>query len=149
MKNLIVLFIVVLCGCSLTAPSAPPSVNETSAARPQLSDRVKFIENYVTFRRSYDQLEYEIIYHNNAGSMVPGPSDWDIKILAIVPAKEIDDWIPADATRFDEPPPQWVKKLSGNIPVNGLTQWYRIGSLEIGVDRAQSTIAYRNTTIPD
>lgn len=75
MRTLILLLVVALCSCSLSVPSQPPSINETSETRPQLSDRVKFVEKYVTFRRSYEQLEYDITYHNNSGGMIPGPSE--------------------------------------------------------------------------
>jgi hypothetical protein len=83
-----------LTGCSSNAPSGPASVAETSETRPRLEDRVEFIERYVTFRRTYRKLAYAVDYQNNSGGMVPGPSDWDIRLVAVVPAEEIDDWIP-------------------------------------------------------
>ncbi|MGB6013734.1 MAG: hypothetical protein WBG32_03310, partial [Nodosilinea sp.] len=60
-----------LIGCSPNGSSGPPSANETSASRPQIKERVKFIEQYVTFRRAYDELEYDMFYQNNGGGMVP------------------------------------------------------------------------------
>jgi hypothetical protein len=149
MRVLFLLTTVALCGCSTSPWSGPKSVKETSAVRALLSDRIEFIENYVNFRRSYDKLEYVVLYQNNGSGMVPGPSDWDIKILAVVPANEVAEWIPAKATRSQRQPPSWLKTMSGNIPVTSITEWYQTGSSVTGVDRATSTIAYRNTTIPE
>jgi hypothetical protein len=134
-------------GCSSKAPSGPASVSETSKARARLKDRVEFIERYVTFRRTYLNLEYAVDYQNNSGGMVPGPSDWDIKLVAVVPAEEIDDWIPEGAARADHAPPKWVESVPGDIPRDKVTEWYRKGSsMAVGVHRETSTVVYRNST---
>lgn len=146
MKNLLTIFLVVFCGCS-DPPSGPQSVVETSAARPKLVDRVKFIENYVKFRRNYEKLEYDVVYQNNGGGRVPGPSDWDIKLLAVVPADEVSEWIPPSAAAAEAQPPAWLTDMPGDIPVAEVTEWYHWGGADIGVDRTNSAIAYRNTTI--
>ncbi|MEO0869948.1 MAG: hypothetical protein AAFY17_16230 [Cyanobacteria bacterium J06642_11] len=144
--RLLLIASVLLWGC--TTSSGPTSVKETSAARPELSDRIDFIEQYVTFDRSYNQLEYDITFQNNGGGLVPGPSDWDIKLLATVPENELAEWIPENATRVDDDPPEWVNAMAESVSVVGITEWYRAGGLEIGIDRSTSTIAYRNTTTP-
>jgi hypothetical protein len=147
MRKLFLLTAIALFGCSMSPLSGPKSVKETSAVRALLSDRIEFIENYVNFRRSYNKLEYVVLYQNNGSGMVPGPSDWDIKILAVVPANEVAEWIPAKATRSQIQPPPWLNTMPGNIPVTNITEWYQTGRSVIGVDRATSTIAYRNTTM--
>lgn len=133
-----------MCMVSCGGQSGPPSTSQTSVALPQIRDRIEFIEEYVTFRRSYSQLEYDIVYHNNSGGMVPGPSEWDIKIRAIVPTEQITDWIPTDVLSSDEQSPQWLRQIPGTIPVDGVTEWYREGRIEVGVDRTKSIVAYRN-----
>lgn len=148
MRSSLALILVIFLGCS-NVPSSPLSVQETSAARHKLGDRIKFIENYVTFKRNYNKLEYDITYQNNSGGIVPGPSDWDIKLLAVVPASEIAEWIPTNATRVNAQPPNWLIQMPGSIPVTGMTEWYRTGNSEIGVDRATSAIAFRSTTMPN
>jgi hypothetical protein len=148
MRSLLALIFVIFLGCS-NVPSSPLSVQETSSARPQLADRIKFIENYVTFKRNYNKLEYDITYQNNGGGIVPGPSDWDIKLLAVIPAAEIVEWIPTNATRVNAQPPKWLIQMSGSIPITDMTEWYRTRNSEIGIDRANSTIAFRSTTMPN
>lgn len=146
MRAFFVLLIVLLTGCSPDTQSGPKSVSELSTARPQLTDRIMFIEQYVTFTRAYLKLEYDVEYHNNGGGMIPGPSDWDVKILAVVPADEIDEWIPAGTSKTDKDPPDWLLVMPGNISTNNVTEWYTRGNSVVGIDRKTSTIAYRNTT---
>ena len=124
----------VLCaGCSNTE-SGPASVKETSAARAELADRIQFLENYVTFRRQYEQLDYDIMYQNNGGGMLPGPSDWDIRLIAVVPESEIEAWVPKDAEKKINVSPTWLQDLPGTIERDGIAEWYRSSGRVIGID---------------
>ena len=136
-----------MAGCS-SSPSGPASVEETSAARADLRDRIQFIERYVAFRRDYKNLEYEVSYQNNEDGMVPGPSDWDIRLIAAVPPGAVDLWISANLQRIDGSQPQWLGDLPGSIEKNGITEWYKNGGTEIGIDRERSIVAYRNSSTP-
>lgn len=137
-----------LAGCS-KSQSGPASVAETSAARANIGDRVRFIENYVTFRRKYEKLDYDITYQNNGGGLVPAPSDWDIRLIASVPQAKIDDWVPAGAEKTDGPSPDWLKGMPGSIERDGITEWYRKSGTVVGIDRERSIVAYRNTSTPE
>ncbi|HEY9827223.1 MAG TPA: hypothetical protein V6D19_17435 [Stenomitos sp.] len=144
--------VMVLASCSEmpsgTASSGPASVTETSAVRANLADRVQFIEKYVTFRRKYKKLDYDVMYQNNGGGIVPGPSDWDIRLIAVVPSAEVKDWIPAGAKKIDASSPEWLKDLPGSIERDGIREWYRKSGTIVGIDRARSIIAYRNASTP-
>lgn len=135
-------------GCS-NEVLGPTSVDETSVARTGLADRIQFLENYVTFRRQYEKLDYDIMYQNNGGGMVPGPSDWDIRLIALVPESEIQAWVPAGIEKIDTPSPAWLKDLPGTIERDGITEWYHNSGTVVGVDRERSIVAYRNTTTPE
>lgn len=139
---------IVLMGCS-SSQSGPESVTETSIARAELTDRIQFIEKYVTFRRTYEKLDYDIMYQNNGGGMVPAPSDWDIQLIAIVPKTEVDDWVPANVQKSDVSAPEWLEGLPGGIERHGITEWYRKSGTTVGVDRQRSIVAYRSTSTPD
>jgi hypothetical protein len=144
----VVLLAIVLSGCSRKAPG-PASVTETSVARNGLADRVRFLENYVTFRRRYEELDYAIEYQNNAGGMVPAPSDWDIRLIAVVPKADLEAWVPAGAEKKDGPSPVWLTELPGTIERDGFTEWYHKSETVIGVDRKRSIVAYRNASTPE
>ncbi len=135
-------------GCS-KPPAGPPSVKETSAARAELTDRIRFVETYVRFKRTYEKLDYDIMYQNNSGGMVPGPSDWDVRLVAVVPAAELDKWIPANAEKSEGPPPAWLTSLPGDIERDGIREWHRQSRVMVGLDRAKSIVAYRNLSTPE
>lgn len=142
------LMTIAFCGCTTTDPG-PASVRETSTARRGLPVRIEFVEKYVTFRRQYEKLDYDIFYQNNGGGLFPAPSDWDIRLLAVVPRIEIDAWIPENAEQKERPSQDWLKDLPGSIERDGISEWYRVGGIEVGIDRERSVIAYRNTSTPD
>jgi len=115
----------------------------------ELADRIQFLEKYVTFRRTYEKLDYEIMYQNNGGGMVSAPADWDIRLIAVVPETEIDDWVPAEKEKSDPSAPAWLEGLPGGIERQGITEWYRKSGTTVGVDRERSTIVYRSASTPD
>lgn len=123
-------------------PSGPPSVKETHSARPNLSDRIEFVETYVTFRRTYEQLEYSVWFQNNSGGGIPGPSEWDVHLVAVVPSDELSDWIPDGATAM-KAPPAWSTSLD-EIDTAGVAEWHQLGSATVGLDYENSVVVYRN-----
>ena len=38
---------------------------------PTLAERVAFLQQYVTFRRTYETLDFDIMYQNNGGGSLP------------------------------------------------------------------------------
>lgn len=146
-KLLVALAAITLSSCS-SAPSGPASIQETSEARSELKDRVAVLEKYVTFRRTYETLDYDIMYQNNSSGMVPGPSDWDVRLVAQVPRSELEQWVPEGATKFDGSAQDWVTQVPGSIRRDGITEWHRSGGTIVGIDRDGSIVAYRNSSTP-
>ena len=128
-------------GCSAER-SGPPTVNTSSESQLELTERIRFLEQYITFRRRYNQLEYRVQFLNGGG-LVPSPSEWDIKILAVIPKEDIQEWIP-HKIQPSKTPYQWISDIPGDIPTAGITEWYQDEQRTIGIDRANSIIAYRN-----
>lgn len=144
--GLAAVFLLLLAGRRLALLSGPRSVDETSESRRELSDRTAFIDRYVPFQRTYLELEYDVEFHNTSG-VPPGPSDWDIRLVARVPAEELDDWIPPGANRVEGPPPDWLETVPGAIPTDGIHEWYEVeplGYTNIGIDRQNNIVAYRD-----
>lgn len=130
-----------MAGC--VGNSGPQSASETSAARPKLTDRIKFVERYVKFRRTYKNLEYDISYVNG-GSFPPSPSEWDVRIVAIIPPGEIEKWSIEGKLDATARTPDWVAATAQSIDVNLLTEWYTDGNRTVGIDRKNSVVAYRS-----
>lgn len=57
-----------------------------------LSEKQEFLECYVKFRRSYDDLHFHLSYIDGGSGMVPSPTEWNVRVLSVVPAGEIDQW---------------------------------------------------------
>lgn len=141
-------------GCAILAvayfvvggtPSGPPSTATSSEKFATLEEKTAFLEKYVTFRRSYKKLEYLIIYHDNGG-FLPGPSDWDITIIAHVPRKELGVWI-YDTKPSAEPVGDWLPYFPRTIDLSGVSEWFSSERVLVGLDRKMSIIVYRNSTL--
>ena len=144
MPRLVILFFAsALIGC--TGNSGPPSVAETSANKELLGDRIEFVETYVKFRRQYNRLEYDIFFQNNGG-IPPGPSDWDIRLVADVPPGDLTDWISQGMTPGISPVDSWHQKIANEIDISNVTEWYIDGGRSVGIDRDNSIVVYRNHT---
>ena len=107
--------------------------------------KLDFVEQFVTFRRSYTQLEYDIQFQNNGGGRLPGPSDWDVRLVAEVPVAEIDDWLRAGPGKLSAKPElAWLADVPGTIDTSGISEWYGDGKVTVALDRAKRVVAYRN-----
>lgn len=136
-----ILLTAVLVGC--TGPTGPASTDTSSDSLPSLGERVEFLQRYVTFRRGYVDLGFQIVCHNNNGGMVPGPSDWDIRLVATVPPAELDDWVPAGEASLPTADTQWLAGVPGAESAAGIVEWYTSPGRVVGIDRQRSVVAYR------
>jgi hypothetical protein len=138
---MIVLALSLLTGCK---PSGPASTHTTSGKFQTLAERTALLNQYVSFRRNYETLDFDIDYQNNGGGGVPGPSDWDIRLIATVPASEVGAWIPVGAKRRTTTPSvDWLKSVPTTLDLSGLDEWYGNDKQTVGIDRQRRIIAYR------
>ena len=135
---------VVLAGCK---PSGPATTHTQSSAFATVAERTRFLNQYVTFRRTYETLDFDILYQNNSG-MTPGPSDWDIRLVATAPASELQAWIPANVNASKPPDTAWLKTVPTTPDLSGVTEWYVDGKRIIGVDRTRRIVVYRLSSMP-
>ena len=144
--SILLLFVFAVVGCK--ASSGPPSTSQTSATTRGLAERIKIVETYVNFRRQYEALEYSIDYENNGGGMVPGPSDWDIRLVAQIPGPELEDWIGANMKPDVTPHKPW-HQFGTEIDVSGVDEWFRNGGRVVGIDRENRIVVYRANSFGD
>jgi hypothetical protein len=130
-----------LVGCG--GPTGPASTDVSSDSLPSLERRVEFLERYVTFRRGYRDLGFHITYKNNNGGLVPGPSDWDIRLVATVPPDELAAWVPVGVAKTERADVSWIVGVPNAERAAGITEWYVVGRKVFGVDRERSVVAYR------
>jgi hypothetical protein len=131
--------LLLLC-CSTPEALGPASTHTSSSAFATLPEKVAFLEQYVTFRRHYRELEYGVFYQNNGGCP-PGPSEWDVTIIARVPPDELAAWT-ADMKPVATRPPE-LYKLASELDIRGVDTWYEASGKVVGVDRERAIVIYR------
>ncbi|MET0286743.1 MAG: hypothetical protein ABW352_19840 [Polyangiales bacterium] len=124
-----------------SAREGPASTNTSSSAFATLPEKVAFLERYVTFRRHYLELEYGVFYRDNGGGLLPGPSEWDITIIARVPASELAAW--HEGMKPSETQPPELANLASALDTRGVDTWYQALGKYVGIDRAHVLVVYR------
>lgn len=143
-KGLLIGAVLLLTSCS---QSGPPSVRSSSADAGfvTLSDKVEFVEQYLSFRRTYEALDFVVFYQNNSSGLVLGPSDWNIQLVAKIPKAEIPRWTEGlnavTAANTD-----WLEYLPGEIDYSGISAWYASDNRLVGVDKVNAVIVYKNSS---
>ena len=122
---------------------APVETVKRSTDFATLAERVAFLERYVTFRRTYRTLEFQVVHANHSGGVVPGPSEWDIRLVATVPAEELEAWIPAGVVAQSDPREPWLAEVPDAPMAGEFPQWYEEARRSVGVDRKGNRVAYR------
>ncbi len=132
--------VLLVAGCG---QSGPPSTNTSSKKFATLADKVAFLQKFVRFKRNYRQLDFAIQYSNNSGGLVPGPSEWDVRIVAVVPPGELTAWT-SGLTPATSPATGWLADVPTPIDHSAVTQWFQKGGVVVGVDKRNSVVVYRN-----
>ena len=79
--------------------------------------------------------------------MVPGPSDWDIRIVAKVPENELPKSIPGYAKTNTNPDFSWANEIATTIDFSGDFEWFQSGNAFVGVNKSKSVILYCDSTM--
>jgi hypothetical protein len=135
---------ILISGCK---SSGPASTQTNSSGFPTVTERAKFLHQYVKFRRTYETLDFDISFLNGDG-MAPGPSEWDIRIVATVPESEVQDWVPAGVSASTAPntrDTEWLRSVPTTLDLSGVSEWYVEGNRVVGIDRARRIVVYRNS----
>jgi hypothetical protein len=135
-----VLLVFSMAGCG--GSRGPASTDTSSASFPTLAERVEFLQRYVTFRRGYRELDFNIVHRNGGGGAVPAPSESDIRVVAVVPPGELASWVPAGVTASASADRAWLAVVPGGERAAGITEWYVGPTSVVGIDRAGSVVAY-------
>ena len=138
-RTLILFATLLLIGCK---PTGPATTKTTSSTFTTIAERANFLHQYVQFRRTYETLDFDILYQNNGGGMTPAPSDWDVRLVATVPASELHAWVPAGVKASPIPNTDWLKAVPTKLDLTGVSEWYIDGKRVIGLDRARRIIVY-------
>ena len=78
--------------------SAPPiaepdrTTNTWSSSFRSREEKLAFLCGYMTMPSEVIDAEYHIVYHDNSGGLIPGPSDWDIRVVLKVAPEDTYRW---------------------------------------------------------
>jgi hypothetical protein len=126
-------------GCGSPAASGPPTVNTDSSKFATHAEKVALVEKYVSFRRSYESLDFTINFLNGGGT---SPSEWDIRLIAVVPEAEISQWTAGFTAGGSGG--EWIKTVPTSLDLTGVTEWHTAASRTVGIDRGKRIVVYRN-----
>jgi hypothetical protein len=108
-----------------------------------LAEKQEFLELYIKFRRSYDDLHFHISFIDGDSGMLPGPTEWNVRVIAVVPVGEIDQWIDG-LSEASDPELDWISGIP-NAPTDlSRYKWYEGDRVIVGVDRESRSILYWN-----
>lgn len=133
-KIVLILTMMTIISCS---SDVSLTTNTHSASFQTIEEKIDFLKKYIKIESSYSTLDYHIIFHDNSGGLVPGPSDWNIMIKATIKLLEISSWV-KDAQKIEYPDLHFsdIKYEPNNY------QWYKRGEAIIGVDYNNNEIVY-------
>jgi hypothetical protein len=121
--------------------SGPKSTKTDSSKFATLAERQAFVERYVTFRRTYESLDFWIFFANGGGL---GPSEWDTRLVAVVPAEQLAQWTVGLSPAAAPPDRQWLADVPTSLDLSGMTEWHVDARRTVGIDRARRIVVYRN-----
>ena len=108
-----------------------------------IAEKQEFLERYVIFRRSYEDLHFQLSFIDGDSGMVPGPTEWNIRLAATIPADEIDQWTEGlDATKL--PDLDWVPEIPSAPTDLSDYKWYQDATRTVGVNRVNRNVLYWN-----
>jgi hypothetical protein len=55
-------------------------------------DKIQFLNRYLTLPTAVEAAEFHVVYHDNSGGGIPGPSDWDMQVVLKVAPQDLSAW---------------------------------------------------------
>jgi hypothetical protein len=90
------LLLMALAACGIPSAGGKTSASLTtdtySAQFAKDAEKIAFLGRYITLYSAVETTEFHIVYHDNAGGAVPGPSGWDMRIALKVAPADIPAW---------------------------------------------------------
>jgi hypothetical protein len=110
------------------------------------AEQIEFLARYVTLKSAVSQTEFHIIYHDNSGGLVPGPSDWDIRTVMLV--EDTAPWIDGK-TQIDSADFTWADSLlTDELRPSSPPIYYTNPTTTIAVFEPEQIIYFHSTTTP-
>jgi hypothetical protein len=56
------------------------------------ADKIRFLKRYLSLPTAVEAAEFHVVYHDNSGGLIPGPSDWDMQVVLKVAPQDLSAW---------------------------------------------------------
>jgi hypothetical protein len=90
---LAVLLLSALAACGARGGASTSLTTDTRSAQFATdAEKIAFLRRYVTLYSQVEATEFHIVYHDNSGGRVPGPSDWDMRVALKVAPGGVPAW---------------------------------------------------------
>jgi hypothetical protein len=91
-----ILLLVALAACGAPGARSEMSASLTTDTRSAQfatdAEKIAFLRRYVTLYSEVEATEFHIVYHDNSGGRVPGPSDWDMRVALKIAPTDTPAW---------------------------------------------------------
>ncbi len=79
---------------ALVAANSSPnrSTNTYSKQFATDAEKISFLKRYLLLPSGVEATEFHVVFYDNSGGSVPGPSDWDIQAVLKVAPKHLSAW---------------------------------------------------------
>jgi hypothetical protein len=77
-----------ICGCR-----ASRTTDTRSRQLSSNQEKVEFLARYLALKSPVEATEFHVVYHDNSGGLVPGPSDGDIEAVLKVQPQYVRLWV--------------------------------------------------------
>ena len=112
--------------------------------------KLAFLQRYLKLATPVQAAEFHIIYHDNSGGFVPGPSDWDIRVLLKVAPADIVQWTTGmQPTPTDQIDLAWAKAFAAQHPTWTMTsepEIYQKAGMMLALFRSEKIIFVQMVT---
>jgi hypothetical protein len=133
--------LLVAMGCQSSDEKIPPITRTVSLQMASLAERVNTLNQHVGFQRHYESLDFDINYLNHSGQP-PVPSEWDVRLVAIVPEAELQAWVPPGVARSSSADTAFLKTVPTTVDYSNIREWYVDQHAVVGLDRAKRIVVY-------
>jgi hypothetical protein len=83
-----------MCFDTFVAANSSPnrSTNTYSKQFATDADKISFLKRYLVLPSAVEAAEFHVVFYDNSGGSVPGPSDWDIEAVFKVAPEHLSAW---------------------------------------------------------
>jgi hypothetical protein len=99
------------------------------------AEKMAFLRRYVVLSSAVETAEFHILYHDNSGGRVPGPSDWDMRVALNMAPADVSAW----TSGLKESDGAGVDLSPGTEPLPNKSRWAHTSQPQV-YQRANSDV---------